>query len=401
MKTALTNHRFLKHFSVLFSGLVVVQVINFLFSLILPTFFTPEAFAEFGIFTAVVFILIEVINAKLDIAVMLGKDIDEAKLITDAAFSVSILACFLLLLVQVLFLFFLPKIYLLLPFTVLLYGIHQPILVLLNKQEKYASISRFRIIQVLSTCLFTLVLAILHREHALLFGFVTGILCGTLYLLNIYFPSFDWSGTKRIWQQYDQFPKFGTWSSLLNNFSRNSVPVLLNAFFTPALVGFYSYASRLLNAPTGMYATALGQVYFKNASELPADELKTMTRNIIRFTIAISLLPTLLILFFGKDIFYLLFSGEWLEAGKIAQYLILWYFIGVIAAPVSTLLDIKNKLKFEFGFNLLLFVLRIAAICMGGILNDFYLAMLLFAVAGILMNAFLLYYIQYKLLHID
>ena len=105
------NATFFRNFSALFSGLLLVQVINFLFSLILPKFFSPTDFAEFGIFTSVVFILIEVVNAKLDVAVMLGKDYEESKRILHAAFSVAVIVFCILTLVQLMFFFFIPKIY--------------------------------------------------------------------------------------------------------------------------------------------------------------------------------------------------------------------------------------------------------------------------------------------------
>ena len=401
MNKASETASFFKNFSALFSGLVLVQIINFLFSLVLPKYFAPADFAEFGIFTSVVFILIEVVNAKLDIVVMLGKDDLETKKILNAAFTIAVIIFSILLLVELLFLFFLPKIYFLLPFTILLYGIHQPVLVYLNKQEKYAAVNYFRILQVLTTCAVTLLLAFQHVAHALVYGFIAGLTASTLLVLFYYRPKADIQATKEIWEKYDQFPKYGTWSSLLNNFSRNSVPLLLSQFFSPQYVGFYSYATRLLNAPTGMYTSALGQVYFKKASEQAPAELKKSTQKIILFTFLISILPTLFILFFGKELFFSLFSGEWIEAGKIAQYLILWYFLGLIASPVSCLLDIKHLLKFEFGFNAVLFAARIIAIAIGGYLQDFYLSIALFSIVGILMNLYLLYYINNRILKND
>ncbi len=401
MNTPSNKSSFFRNFSALFTGLVVVQIINFLFSLQLPKYFSPANFAEFGIFTSLVFIFIEVINAKLDIAVMLGKDDDEAKKILNAAFTIAVAASSLLLLFELLFAFFAPKIYYLLPFTVLLYGVHQPILVYLNKQEKYSSINLFRIIQVLTTCVVTLVLAIQKTEHALIYGFTAGLLAATVFVLKFIHPKIDIEATKEISLKFDQFPKYGTWSSLLNNISRNSVPILLSNFFSTQLVGFYSYSTRLLNAPTGMYTSALGQVYFKKASEEDNKTLRKSTRQVIKYTFFIAFLPSLFILFFGKELFFSLFSGEWMEAGKISQYIIIWYFLGVIASPVSCLLDAKNKLKFEFAYNLVLFLSRIAAITIGGFLNDFYLSILLFSIVGIVMNIYLLYYINNHILHND
>lgn len=392
------NSSFLKKFSTLFIGLVLVQIINFSFSLILPKYFSPTAFAEFGIFTSIVFIFIEIANAKLDVAVMLGNTNDEAKEIVNASFTIAVLFSIILIPLGILLYYIYSKIYILIPFIVLLYGIHQPILVFLNKIEKYNAITFFRIIQVLFTSTITIYLGIQKTNHALIIGFTIGLAIATSYLFFFLIPKINIAQTKKAWKKFDQFPKYGTWSSLLNNISRNSIPILLAEFFSKQFVGFYSYSTRLLNAPTGMYTSALSQVYFKMASVQDNTTLKKSTRKIIFTTFIISIIPTLIFLFFGKEIFNFLFSGEWLEAGKVTQYLILWYFLGVIVSPITVLLDVKNKLKFEFSINFMLFTTRILAIIIGGLLHDFYLAILLFVTVGIIINAYLLYYINFVIL---
>lgn len=396
-----TSGKLFKNFTTLFVGLLLVQIINFLFSLVLPKYFSPIQFAQFGIFTSIVFILIELINAKLEVAVMLGKNSEEAKQIVIAAITAAILLSILTILISIPIIFFYGKIYILLPLIVLLYGLHQPILVYLNKIENYKAINIFRIIQVLVTCVATLLFVFLKIKTALIIGFFIGLFMATIYSLQFVSIKFDIEIFKQKIKQYDQFPKFGTWSSVLNNFSRNSIPLLLTQFFSQQLVGFYAYSTRLLNAPTGMYTTAISQIYYKMASETEHQHLKKETHKIILFSFFIGIIPTLIILFFGKDIFYLMFSGEWLASGKIAQYLILWYFSGIITGPISFLLDVKNKLKFEFGFNIAFFLLRITAICIGAFYHDFYLSILLFCAVGVFMNLYLLWYINFNLLKND
>ncbi|MFN8237079.1 MAG: oligosaccharide flippase family protein [Chitinophagales bacterium] len=396
-KTSSGNSIF-KHFSILFLGLLAVQIINFLFSLVLPKFFTPVDFAEFGIFTSILFILIEVTNAKLDIAVMLPVDIQQSERIINASFTVTCLFFVALLLICIPLSILYYKIYLLLPFAVLAYGIHQPILVYLNKKSDYSSINLFRLLQVIVTIVFTLVIAFLKIPHALVYGFLLGIATASVFLLRYYRPVFNLSELKEVWKEYDQFPKYGTWSSLLNNISRNSIPILLTHFFTKNMVGFYAYATRLLNAPTGMYKSAMGQVYFKIASDLNNEELKKATMRILFYTFLLGIIPTLILLFYGQQLFLFLFSSEWTTAGKISQYLILWYFLNVITSPVSSLIDIKNKLQFELKFNAVMFIVRILSIVIGGYLNDFYFSMALYSITGVILNLYLIYYIRYKLL---
>ena len=116
--------KFIKQVSVLFSGLLMVQIINFIFSLLLPKYVTPPDFALFGIFTAVVFILAEIVNAKLDVAVMLGTDDKEAERLVTAAHTFAAGFVLLLIFISLFLVFYVDKIYVLLPFAVAAYGIH-------------------------------------------------------------------------------------------------------------------------------------------------------------------------------------------------------------------------------------------------------------------------------------
>ena len=109
-----TSGKLFKNFTTLFVGLLLVQIINFLFSLVLPKYFSPIQFAQFGIFTSIVFILIELINAKLEVAVMLGKNNEEAKQIVIAAITAAILLSILTTLISIPIIIFYGKIYILL-----------------------------------------------------------------------------------------------------------------------------------------------------------------------------------------------------------------------------------------------------------------------------------------------
>ena len=117
MKRASVNIKSVSNFSKLIAGLAFVQLVNFLFSLILPIYISAVEFAEFGIFISIVFILSEIINAKLDIAVMLGKTVEIAEKIAISAIHVAVLGSLFAFLITASFLFFIPKMYALIPFV--------------------------------------------------------------------------------------------------------------------------------------------------------------------------------------------------------------------------------------------------------------------------------------------
>lgn len=61
--------------------------------------------------------------------------------------------------------------------------------------------------------------------------------------------------------------------------------------------------------------------------------------------------------------------------------------------PVGFLIDIKQKLKFEFGWNTALLLLRLFVIALGIVLSDLYLMLFLFSGISVLMNVYLYWYV--------
>jgi O-antigen/teichoic acid export membrane protein len=110
------------------------------------------------------------------------------------------------------------------------------------------------------------------------------------------------------------------------------------------------------------------------------------------FGFLLGIIPSILLLIFGQQIFGFMFGPQWIMAGKMTQYLVLWFFSIAIITPVGLLLDIKQKLRFEAGWNTVLLILRISAVLLFAFLNDLYVMLTALSGIGILMNVFLLYY---------
>ena len=119
--------------------------------------------------------------------------------------------------------------------------------------------------------------------------------------------------------------------------------------------------------------------------------LNKYIKKLVWFGFLLGIAPALLILLIGPEIFRMVFTKEWLMAGKMSQYLILWIFSTAIISPVALLLDIKQKLNFELGYNASLLMLRIGALLAGVLLQDIYTALLLVCIVSVVMSFYLLY----------
>lgn len=389
---------FYSGFLKLFSGLVVVQGLNFAFSLILPRFYSPDDYASFGVFTAIVLILIEIITLKLDITIFFPNDDATSLEIVHVVFYISSFFSILVLAISILISFFYNPVYLLISLLLLLNGISLSLNAWFNRKKNYKTINNYRISQAILTPVISLILIFLFNLHSgLIWGLVLGQFFGVLYLL-FSFKNFQVTLLKRslvfkYLRKYNQFPKYGVLSSLINSLSKNSIVLFINFFFGAINAGYYTLSTRVLSAPAGMYQSALSQIYLQQASLLNNYELKIYTKKIIWFGFILGVIPVILLLFFGQPIFGFVFGLKWVMAGKMTQFIVLWFFFQVLIGPVGFMLDIKQKLKFELGWNIILFIFRTSAILLGVFLHDLYTMLFFVTVVSILMNLYLLMYV--------
>lgn len=403
LKIVSGQHSFIKKVAWLFSGLFVVQIINLLFAMLLPRIYSPEQFAVFGIFLSTVLIFFEINNFRLDQALMLPKDEDESIFIYQKAVGYSSLFSLGLAILWLLYRLspFFNEIYASLgwtPLSIFLQGVIQPTISYSNRIQSYKLINVSRISQAFITgSVSCLPLLTGSDKIYLIEGFIAGQLASIIILISLIYKnlkSFDKSRSFSI-QTYIKFPKYGTWSSLLNTISRNAIVYILNIFFTPQLVGLYTFTNRLVQAPIGLITSSIGQAYFRDASHAAShQELKQLTNHIQKILTQIALVPVVIALFFGPHIFAFLFGEEWRPAGEIARYLSLWYGTTLVITPLSMLVDVKGRLKWELGYNICFAVARISLLLLGGFYLNFRWTMILFCAISVIFNLYLLIFVR-------
>lgn len=382
----------------LFSGSVVVQFLNLAFSLLLPKYYTPGDYAVFGIFTAAVFILVEIICLKLDITIFLPKSDYEAIEIIHAIFLLSAILFLIISFASIWLVIYFDTVYIYLAPVLFIYGLAQPLTTWLSRKQQYNKLNVYRFILAITTPLFSLLFSIVfHWRLGLVAGFIIGQLSGLLFLLisfkNIDIKLITFSNALKYLRQYKQFPTFAVLSSLTGSFSRNAIVLFIERFFGVLNAGYYTMATRMLSAPVGIYQSALSQIYAQQATVLSNTLLKAYTKKMIWFSFLMGIVPVIILLFFGEDIFRFFFGINWQTAGRMAQYIVVWFFSMGVINPVGLLIDIKQKLKFEFYWNIVLLIFRAAAILAGILLNDIFSMLLIISIVSVAMNIYLLRYV--------
>lgn len=184
--------------------------------------------------------------------------------------------------------------------------------------------------------------------------------------------------------RYRKFPLLDSWSSLLNVISWQLPTFLLSAFFSSTVVGYYALGMNVLQLPSSLIGSAISQVFFQRAAEAKFEGTlsKIVEDTFLRLSL-IGVFPILLLASIGKDLFTVVFSPTWAEAGVYAQILALWIFFVFITSPICALFSVLERQGTFLIFNGCLFVARAAALAVGGLSGDPRVALSLFSAVGV------------------
>lgn len=181
-------------------------------------------------------------------------------------------------------------------------------------------------------------------------------------------------------RKHHKFPLYFSFSSSLNSFGRQMPLVILSIFFGPAVVGLYALTRRVLNVPMILTGQQVRKVFYPYAAQLKQmEDLRQLTKTVFATLVQIAL-PSIIILgLLGPVLFALVFGDRWRDSGYYAQWLCPWLFLIFICTPLTQLPIILNRQGSELVFQITLLILRVVALMIGGLAQDVWLAIGLFA----------------------
>ncbi len=366
---------------ILLSGTTMAQLIPLLVSPVLTRIYTPEEFGALGLFVALVGILSNITSGRYERAIMLPRKNPSAVKI----FYLSIILSLAVNMVFFLIILFLNNLLVKwnvsplyvrwlvwVPIATFLYNVLQSFTFLNNRQKKYGKLAASKMTKSLGATSLQVGMGFMNTGAAgLIGGNIGGHVLGIGYLWNksqTYLKKFHqpitYSNLRTEAIRYRNFPIYNTWTNSINKLS-NQLPVLFfTRLFSASIVGWYSFAHRILATPVNLVGIAIGQVFYQKAAVENDNEEKfrIFTTKLINKLLNISFIPVALLLVFGDYIFGFVFGEEWRIAGEYSQALIVWLFFVFINAPLTHLFNVFEKQSQWFKINLIVFLARIAGI---------------------------------------
>jgi len=250
-----------------------------------------------------------------------------------------------------------------LPLSIFIEGKAQAIHNWLNRDIKYKEMSMGTVLQTGATVSFSILFGWIGFQYN---GMIIATLLGQIILLIalLYFsklPFFIRPALHKIrmaFAEYRSFFTLGVTGNLINNSASQLPFVFFPGNFGDALTGQFSMAQqRILAAPVNLVSSAISPVFFKesNKAHLAQDgSLKKLVLQLNLVMWAMIIIPVLLIMIWGPEIFVFVLGDEWAIAGKYAQWLAPLMGVRFVTHPMSYLLDVKQRLRAQLTFNVLL-----------------------------------------------
>lgn len=195
--------------------------------------------------------------------------------------------------------------------------------------------------------------------------------------------TFDFTRTFKYIKENREFALYQTPTNFSNSLKNETPTLLINSFWGPEVLGYYSITIRILNIPVTLLGKAIGRVFFQVVTKMKRQgkEISNYVQKNLSKAMKISVIPIILFIVFGDKLTVLFLGDQWAEAGKFLIILAIQYYFIFIQSSVQGLAITIEKQKYAMIANLMQVVGNIIALILGQYLfNSVYIALILMVI---------------------
>lgn len=218
-----------------------------------------------------------------------------------------------------------------------------------------------------------------HIVSTLIVGYAVARRYGHLLL-----SSFSVTAMARGAVRYRRFPLFSTPSAVLAALIARMPILLIPLYFSDkALLGLVFLAFNVISIPLGHLGGSVARVFFPHAAKAQLENrLQGVTAMVHGRMIMIGLVPIMVLLLVGPDVFEVVFGANWREAGAYARFIAPWLLLASITAPLTRVFDVTERQRLDFVTGAAMFVCMATALIVGGRTGEITTMLLLLGCAG-------------------
>jgi O-antigen/teichoic acid export membrane protein len=399
-----------RNFFKLFSGMVVAQGLSLALSPLLSRLFTPEDFGVVAFYLAVSGLLSFIATCKYEQAIMLpDKPSDAAAilflvLVLTTGFSIFLTLMVIIIQWQLNLSFLAPMGYWIwfLPLSVWLQGVFLGFNFMANRNKNFGIMASVNVFQHAVLNASRVIAGVLKLPfNGLVFAQILAPMASTGLILQKVLPGIR-NDLRKIstaqiriqMQKYSQYPRFNLMQSIMNHFA-SSLPIFMFTWgFSAEAAGLYAFGYTFVFRPLSLFSQSTLQVLSQKIIEdhHSGKNIYPGIKNLVLQFFKFGIGPFIIIGIFAPNIFSLLFSPVWTEAGKMIQILLPWLFIVYLTSPLSFIPELFFRQKKSMVIDIISVFLRFAALYTGIYFDDLYLALSLFSLVSFLVVGYALWW---------
>lgn len=414
---ALFRSRFVRNVAVVATGTAGAQAITMAFAPVITRLYGPEVFGQLGTFMAVLGIVTPLAALTYPIAIVLPKSDAEAQSIAkfSAALAVVVAAITTIILwlaggriAAVLNLGAIASFLLLIPVVMLFSACQQILTQWLIRKRQFKITAGAAVIQALVVNSSKAGLGLFHPTSAALIvittighAFHAGLLLSGVRRSkgqNISQP--EYAGTwEKLARRYGDFPLYRAPQVTLNAFSQSLPVLMLATFFGPTSAGFYALGKSVMGMPSTLIGQAVGNVFYPRITDATrsGENLHSLLLRATLAMAAIGVVPFGVVVAFGPSLFTVVFGDQWHVAGEYARWVAIWLFFGFLNRPSVAAIPALGMQDSFLLYEVVSTILRALTILVGFVIfEDDVIAIVLFSLSGVLLNASLVMFILHK-----
>ncbi len=298
----------------------------------------------------------------------------------------------------------------LLPATIVFISIFQVTQSVLNRAKDYSAISTVKIVKSGGISIIQLVTGLVSfTPYGLVIGKALGELIGSFYsIIDVLRKSFvqikDLSVNQllHVGRKYKKYIAANSPHSLITAISGNVTPLILAVYFSSEIVGYYGLSIRVSVLPVMLISHAFFQLFSREIVlkiEQEADPYQYFKESTMQI-IKIGIVPFLILLLFGPELFKLVFGENWELSGKFSQILTPYLFTTFIVSPFTFVPVLRNYHYHALIIEIVSMILKITMLLIGAQFFDAITTIWLFSGISTFVNIALYIWIRSLLLKV-
>jgi O-antigen/teichoic acid export membrane protein len=363
---------FARNVAILGGGTALAQSFNVLLAPVLTRLYLPESFGQYALFVSFLNVAMVGISLRYELGIVAASTEKKAAHLAFAAFFFSLPASLagaaaLLLLIHFSLLGFnsLPSYApLLMAAALICVGTFYVLRYWFVRQEQFGCVSQATVVQNGVRSISQVVTGTLGGQlGGLLAGELLGRSAGMTRMFRTAWPKIkahvfplERRNFSEVLRENWQFPLYSLPSSLVDSAAANICVPLVVWYYGANAGGYFALVQRVLAVPLVLISASVADAFQARLALYARDKPGQIARLFRRTSaglVCIGIVPTLLLLLFGGQIFQAVFGDKWTVAGKLAAVVAPWFLAQSVVSPLSRLVFVLDGQRLKLIYDVL------------------------------------------------